>query len=70
MKDAEGAPDGVAGGEDSVAEGEGEGVGSQSLAWSSARMRRKIMSSGTRRPVLMALSASRPVMHRQREICG
>ena len=56
MKEAEGAGEGGA-----ACSGESdECVGSQFFAFSSARINRRIMSSGTKLPDFMALSASSP----------
>lgn len=57
MKDAEGAAEGGGAGAEEVSD---VCVGSQFLDLSSARMRRRIISSGTRFPAFMASSASRP----------
>lgn len=57
MKDAEGEADGGGAGTEEVRD---VWVGSQFLDLSSASMRRRIISSGTRLPDFMASSASRP----------
>lgn len=57
MKDAEGAEDGRGG----AASEREEWEGSQDLDFSSLRIRRRIMSSGTREPDAMWDWASRPV---------
>ena len=57
MKDAEGAAEGAGVGAEEVND---VWVGSQFLDLSSVKMRRRIMSSGTRLPDFMASSASRP----------
>lgn len=57
MKDAEGEAEGDGVGAEEVSD---VFVGSQFLDLSSARMRRRIMSSGTSLPDFMASSASRP----------
>lgn len=57
MKDAVGDAEGGGAGAEELSD---VCVGSQFLDLSSARMRRRIMSSGTRLPDFMASSASRP----------
>lgn len=62
MNDAEGAAEGAA----ACSGASEECVGSQFFDFSSARISRSIMSSGTRLPDFMAISASRPRIEREK----